>query len=53
MKWSTRPDGYLKKFAFFPTKIGESWVWLETYYSMFCGTHFQVLTKENYESGMR
>lgn len=50
MKWKVKPDGYKKCFAFLPLKIGDQWVWLETYYSMFCGTHNSVMTKEDYEN---
>lgn len=51
MRWPAPTDGYKKRFAFLPVKIGGNMIWFEWYYSQFCGTHFSVITVEQYESG--
>lgn len=44
MKWKAKDlsiyDTVKRKFAFFPTKIDDKWIWLESYYELTCWNIF-------------
>lgn len=44
MRWKAKEDGWRRKFAWFPVRIGDEWLWLELYESMFMGEYSLVRT---------
>lgn len=42
-----KQDGWRKRFAFFPMKIGDEWVWLEWYWQRFEGLFYNVAKLED------
>jgi hypothetical protein len=46
MKWTTRPWDWKRRFALIPQSIakdgGLQWVWLDWYWSRFCGDCFET-----------
>lgn len=44
MRWSAidNRDGWRKRFAFLPVKIGDEWLWLERYGRRFMGDCYEV-----------
>lgn len=37
MRWAAKEDGWRKRFAWLPVKIGDEWIWWEPYESWFMG----------------
>lgn len=37
MRWKAKKNGWRKRFAWLPTKIGDEWIWWEPYESWFMG----------------
>jgi hypothetical protein len=43
MKWPVRnDDGWRRRFAILPHKIGDTWVWLEWFERRFAGDYSEV-----------
>lgn len=44
MRWTfkNKNNGWRLRFAFLPLEIGETWIWLEFYYSRFEGLYTNV-----------
>lgn len=42
MRWAVSKCDWRKRFAWLPVKIGDEWIWLERYESMFCGDYSLV-----------
>lgn len=49
MKWKKidKQNGWRKRFAFFPMKIEDEWIWLEWYWQKFEGYYFNVCRFED------
>ncbi|ALJ12579.1 hypothetical protein ATM17_12960 [Sphingopyxis macrogoltabida] len=37
MRWAAKEDGWRRRFAWLPVKIGDVWIWWEPYESWFMG----------------
>lgn len=43
MRWRVKPDdGWRNRYAFWPIKIGDKWIWLECFQRRFCCTYYEV-----------
>jgi len=47
MRWKAKEDGWRKRFAWLPTKIGDEWIWWEPYESWFMGEFSLVRLPED------
>jgi len=47
MRWKNTSWDWKRKFAILPVNVGDQWIWLEFYWSKFCGDYYSVsLEKE-------
>ena len=48
MRWKKDEREWKRKFAWLPVDIGDTWIWLEHYWSADRGMWEQVATEETY-----